>query len=96
MVEVDVRHQQRGDVGQRGAGAVQVAFECRQAARRTGIDERDAIRCLPAPVAMMRGSPWKSRSAKEMPDASVVVMMWSDLRSGAREDCVKMAPQSHP
>ena len=45
---------------------------------------------------MMRGSPWNERSTYEMPEASVVVMMWPWLESRAREDCVKMASQSHP
>ena len=46
VVEVDVRHQQGGDVGQRGTHPLQLIFERRQAAGRAGVDQRQSVRAL--------------------------------------------------
>ena len=46
VVEVNVRHQQGGDVGQRGPHHLQLTFERRQAAGRAGIDQRQSVRAL--------------------------------------------------
>ena len=40
------RHQQGGDVGQRGTHHLQLTFERRQTAGRAGIDQRQPVRAL--------------------------------------------------